>query len=250
MQVKAYKTPVVSPRSHKINDLLDEALPPLKGGCIVVVTSKVVSLCEGRVIPLDWAKKDDIVAHEAQYYLPGRMNPFNVTLSITRNHLVASAGVDESNGGGHFVLWPEDTQASANMIRSHLVRKHNNKNIGVIISDSTTRPFQWGTTGVGLAWSGFAPLHSYIGKSDLFGRPFEFHTNSIYNGLTAAAVVVMGEGAEQTPLAVIDDVPFVKFTGRNPTKKELAMLSIGIEDDIYKPLLKGVKWVKGRGKAS
>jgi F420-0:gamma-glutamyl ligase len=55
----------------------------------------------------------------------------------------------------------------------------------------------------------------------------------------------MGEGNEQTPLAVIEDVPFVKFQARNPLKKELESFHIDMEDDLYAPLLKGVKWRKG-----
>jgi len=57
---------------------------------------------------------------------------------------------------------------------------------------------------------------------------------------------VMGEGKEQTPLAVIEDVPFVKFQNKNPSKKELKNFHINMEDDLYGPLLKSVKWIKGK----
>ena len=55
----------------------------------------------------------------------------------------------------------------------------------------------------------------------------------------------MGEGNEQTPLATIEDVPFVKFQSRNPTKNELNELNILFEDDLYAPLLKSINWKKG-----
>jgi dihydrofolate synthase / folylpolyglutamate synthase len=248
MHVTAYKTPLVTPNSHKITELLDVALPALNDGCVVVVAAKVVSLCEGRVIPIESMAKDEVVAREAMYYIPSHLNPYNVTLSIARNQLVASAGVDESNGGGYYVLWPADLQASANMIREHLASKYDIKEVGVIISDSTTRPFQWGTTGIGLASSGFKSLHSYIGEPDLFGRSLEFQKNNIQNGLAAAAVVVGGEGNERTPFVVIEDISFVEFTGRNPTPEELNESTIEPDGDVFTPLMKSIDWVKGEGK--
>jgi F420-0:gamma-glutamyl ligase len=68
---------------------------------------------------------------------------------------------------------------------------------------------------------------------------------SISDALGTSAVLVMGEGAEQTPLAVIEDVPFVKFQQRNPTKRELNALKMPLSDDLYAPLLRAVKWKKG-----
>ena len=157
-----------------------------------------------------------------------------------------SSGVDESNAKGYFVLWPKDPQKSANAIRQYLAKKHNIENIGVIITDTASVPLRWGQRGVFvLAHSGFAALNSYIGKPDIFGRLLKMTSAAIADALGTAAVLVMGEGAEQTPLAVIEDVPFVKFQQRNPTKKELEKLKMSPEDDLYAPLLKGVKWHKG-----
>ena len=69
--------------------------------------------------------------------------------------------------------------------------------------------------------------------------------SAVADALATAAVLAMGEGNEQTPLAVIEDVPFVQFQQRNPNKKELTELTIDPKDDLYAPLLKGVKWRKG-----
>ena len=55
----------------------------------------------------------------------------------------------------------------------------------------------------------------------------------------------MGEGSEQTPLAVICDLPFVTFQERDPSPEELRRRWIDVEDDLYAPLLQGVKWHKG-----
>lgn len=226
-------------------DLLDAAIPALQPGSIVAVAAKVVALCEGRAVPMGSIDKDALIQQETDYYLPSSSNPYNVTISIARHHLVASGGIDESNGGDYYVLWPEDLQASANMIREHLSRKHNVEDIGVIITDSTTRPFQWGTTGLGIAYSGFAPLKDYRGTKDLFGRELVFQQSNLMNGLAAAAVTLMGEGDEQTPLAVITDIPFVQFQRRNPSEEELASMQISLEEDLYAPLLRSVPWRKG-----
>ncbi len=84
-----------------------------------------------------------------------------------------------------------------------------------------------------------------MGKPDLFGRPFKMSQANVAAGLAAAAVAAMGEGAEQTPLCVIDDVPFVRFQARNPTAGELGYLRIPFEEDLFAPLLGAVPWHVG-----
>ena len=68
---------------------------------------------------------------------------------------------------------------------------------------------------------------------------------NVVDALGAAAVFVMGEGSEQTPLAVISDLPSVQFQAREPSAEELQRLRISQEDDIYGPLLMSVPWHKG-----
>lgn len=246
MIVTPIKTRKVLPKACTLTQLLDESLHDVPEKSVVAITSKVVALCEGRVVPMEGTDKDELIAQETQLYLPRNQNPYNVTLSITRNQLVASGGVDESNSAGMYVLWPQHAQATANAVREYLCKKFNRTHLGVIITDSTTRPLQWGTTGISIAHSGFKALHSYIGEKDLFGRPFEYQTNNIQNGLAAAAVVTMGEGDECKPLAVLSDLDFVEFVDRNPTSDELRKLLIDPKVDLYAPLLTNVAWHKGR----
>lgn len=247
MIIQPIKTRRITPGMCSLADLLDEAIQTLPPKSVVAIASKVVALCEGRVVPMEGTDKEKLIQQETDLYLPSSSNPYNVTISITRHQLVASGGIDESNGDGYYVLWPADLQASANMIREHLSKKHRVDEVGIIITDSTTRPFQWGTTGLGIAYSGFVPLKDYRGTNDIFGRPLTFQQNNIMNGLAAAAVVLMGEGDEQTPLAVITDLPSVQFQKRNPTEEELAVLHITLEEDLYEPLLRNVSWLKGDG---
>lgn len=245
MIVRVIMTQKVLPGACTIFELLDESLSGMAERSVLAITSKIVSLCEGRTVPVGQIDKDELVAQEAQLFLPRHLNPYNVTLSIVRSQLVAAAGIDESNSAGHYVLWPADPQSTVNLVRAYLRKRFNLNKVGVIITDSTTRPLQWGTTGISIAYSGFKPLRSYIGKKDLFGRAFEYHTNNIQNGLAAAAVVAMGEGSEQTPLAILSELDFVQFIKHNPTRKEFAALLLDPESDIYEPLLKNVPWCKG-----
>lgn len=221
MNIQTYKTRKVTPELCTITELLDEAIGEVSENSIVVVTSKVIALCEGSVRPQDGTDKDELIAEFASLYLPRSLSRYNVSFTITGGRLAPGAGIDESNGDGYYVLLPKDIQKSANDIRAHLRQKYSLQHVGVIVTDSTTRPMQWGTTGVALAHSGFRALRDYIGTPDLFGRPFEFHKNNIAQGLAAGAVVAMGEGAEQTPLATITDVPFVEFQDHDPTAAEL-----------------------------
>lgn len=245
MKVAVYKVDKVTSRSHNLFELLDQALPALTEGSVVAIAAKIVSLCEGRTVPMDGTDKDELIATEAQWYLP-RAGKYEVSFTVTHNMLIPTAGIDESNGNDQYILWPKNPQDSANRIREHLSRRYGLQNIGVIITDSTTRPLQWGTTGVAIAYSGFNPLKDYIGQKDIFGRELQFQKSNIANGLAAAAVTLMGEGNEQTPIALLEDISFVEFQKRNPTEQELADLRIDREDDLYWPLLKLAPWEKGK----
>lgn len=205
---------------------------------------KVVKV--GEVEKVVKVEKDELVEQEAELYLPSSENQYGFSIAVKGNMFVASAGVDESNGNGYFVLWPEDPQASANAIREYLVQKFKIKNVGVILTDSKTTPLRWGVTGIAVAHSGFAALEDYIGIPDVFGRPMHVTKTNVMDALAASAVFVMGEGSEQTPLAVISDVPSVKFQERNPTQAELDKLHITINEDLYAPILKKVEWRKGK----
>ena len=102
-----------------------------------------------------------------------------------------------------------------------------------------------GTSGVGLSWCGFIPLRDYIGKPDIFGHNLRVTKTNIVDGIAASAVVNMGEGKEQTPLAVVSEVANVKFVNRTPRKEELDEMSIPKNEDVYGKILDSVKWIKG-----
>ena len=246
MRVTPIKTHKITTNDRDLIKILDKYLSALPDRSVLAITSKIVSITEGRLVKMSDIDKDNLIK-QAQFYLPREQNRYNVSLTITRNMLAATAGIDESNGNGYYILWPKYPQKTANKVREYLKKRFRLKKIGVIITDSKTTPLRWGVTAVALAYSGFKPLKDYIGKKDLFARKFEFEKLSIVDSLASAAAVVMGEGAEQTPMAIINDLPFVEFQDRNPTAKELKGLKIKIDEDLYGSFLINVQWKKGKG---
>lgn len=246
MKITAIKTQKITDKNKNIYDILDKYIPAFKEKSVLAVTSKIIAICEGRIIKINKADKNKLVEQEADYFLPASSNAYNFYLTIKNNLLVATAGIDESNGNGYYVFWPRNLQKSADDIRNYLIKKFSLKSAGVIITDSKTTPQRWGVTGAAIAHSGFFALNDYREKPDIFGKKLKVTQVNVADGLAAAAVLVMGEGNEQTPLAIVEDVSFVKFQKRNPTEQELKALQISIEEDLYSPLLTSVKWQKGR----
>jgi F420-0:gamma-glutamyl ligase len=247
MIVTAVKTPKILPYLTTIGSVIEEAIAMLKERSIVVVTSKIVSICENRVVPIGEANRDELIKAEADlYYKPREDLGQRYNFTVTHNTLIPASGIDSSNGNDNYILWPKDPQASANAIRRYLVKKFGVKQIGVIITDSTIGLSRWGTLGIAIAHSGFLPIKNYIGQEDLFGRELVLSKANVAGGLASAAVVVMGEGSEQTPIAVIEDVPFVEFVSDNPRQEELAEYYVSpLEDEPFAPFFNAVQWHKG-----
>ena len=168
--------------------------------------------------------------------------------TIKNNVFIPSAGVDESNADGYYILWPKDPTRVARRLWVWLRKKYGVKERGVIISDSHTVPLRRGVMGISLAHCGFEPLKDYRDTPDLFGRMLKMTQTNIPDALAAAAVVLMGEGDERTPLAVITDIPWMKFVDRTRRSGKLfSSFEIPAQEDLYYPLLSGVRWKKGRG---
>lgn len=247
MIVTAYKTQKIAPGQDLLT-VLDAHLPKLEERSVVVVTSKIVSICQGRVVKNDGSiDKLGLIRKEAHLYMDVS-DEWGIMLTVKNDTLIASAGIDESNGNGYFILWPDNLPQVTADIWNHLRHRHSIDNVGVIVSDSHTTPLRWGTSGIGIGWCGFEPLNNYIGAPDIFGRNLHVTKSSMIDGLAAAAVVTMGEGNEQTPLSVITDIPFVQFTDRPPTEEEIRNFHISLKEDIFSPLINSPLWKKGNAK--
>lgn len=245
MKITGIKTHKITQNDADLFGVLDRYISSLKENSVVAVTSKIVSICEGRLVKMEGTDKDKLIKQEAQFYIPRKYNKFNITVTIAHNIFGAGAGIDESNGNGYYILWPKDSQKSANAIRKYLREKFGLKNLGVIITDSKTTPMRWGVTGIAIAHSGFLAVKNYINTPDLFGRKFAFEMLSVRDTLASAAVQVMGEGSEQIPLAIVEDIPNITFQDKDPSKKELDMLSITLDKDLFGMIIKKAPWEKG-----
>lgn len=241
---------ITSIKTHKITTdddifkILDKHLKSLKEKSILVITSKIISICQGRVVKIGKVSKKDLVIKEADYYLSAT-NQWNYILTLKDNLLISSAGIDESNGKGYYILWPENPQQVVNQIWEYLKKRFALKKVGVIITDSRSTPLRRGTTGLSLAHCGFLSLKDYHNKPDIFGHLLKVTKVDLPDSLAVAAVVLMGEGNEQTPVAKIEELPFVEFTNSIPSDEELKEFHVKIEDDFFAELITSVKWRKG-----
>jgi dihydrofolate synthase / folylpolyglutamate synthase len=245
MKVTPIKTEKILPESISLFEILDKYIKDLKENSVVAIASKIIAICEGRVVKkTSEEQKDELAKQEVEYYLPREFNQLGFMITINHNMLVASGGVDESNGNGLYILWPKDPQKSANEIREYLSKKFKIENLGVIITDSALQPLRWGVRGYAIAHSGFKALKDYVGSPDIFGRIMRVEKTNVSDSLATAAVLEMGEGNEQRPLAIIEDIN-IQFQKRNPTKEELEGLKISIGDDVFSSFLSRVDWKKG-----
>lgn len=249
MIVSPIKTPRLLPNQKSLEQFLDENINHLEENSIIAITSKVVSLCEGRAVAMD-TDKLDLIKKEAELYYPAERNPYRHHFTISRKTILGSSGIDESNGDGYYVLLPYDVQKSANHARQYLKGRHGLKHIGVIVTDSTSIPLRLGAVGTCLAYSGFTPVNDYRQTKDLFGREFQLERANIIEGLAAAATLTMGEGAEQTPLCVISSLPLVKFNDEDPSPEELNEVFLPLNEDLFSTFIDDGGWQKGgRGNA-
>ena len=243
MHVKAIKTHLIQP-DELVESILDRHLLSISEQTILVITSKIISICQGRILPKISVSKEELIKQEADAIIQTRENPYGIYLTLKNNILIPSAGIDESNGDDVYILYPQDVQNAAITLWNYIRKKHSIEHLGVIITDSHTTPLRRGVTGIALGWCGFEPLYSYAGKSDLYDRPLRVTQINLLDALATSAVLVMGEGNEQTPLAIISDVPKISFLPRPPTPAEEQSILIPMEEDLYGPLLMGTTWLK------
>ena len=194
---------------------------------IVVITSKIVALSEGRTAEyISRENKIKLIKKESKKTI---ITPWCV-IGLKDGEWCASAGIDESNAGGKLILLPKNSFKSAQKIRNILRKKFKIKKLGVILTDSRSLPLRSGVMGVAVGYAGIEPRHSYIGEADIFGKILNFTRTNVIDSLAASAVMLMGEADEQMPLTVITKSP-AKFTNRTFTRHEMI---IPPKDDFYR----------------
>jgi coenzyme F420-0:L-glutamate ligase / coenzyme F420-1:gamma-L-glutamate ligase len=177
--------------------LIADAAPDLGDGDILVITSKIVSKAEGRVVT---APREQAIEAETARVVARRGA---TTIAQTRNGLVlAAAGVDVSNTAqGTVVLLPEDPDESARRLRKAL-HGRTGLTIGIIISDTMGRPWRTGQTDNAIGAAGVTALRDYRGQIDSFGNILEITVAAVADEIAAAADLVKGK-SRQVPVAVV-----------------------------------------------
>ncbi len=245
MKIHAIKLAKLLPPKDDLLEKISNSKLKLKDGDVLAISAKVVSIDEGQSISAEKISKEELIRKEADlYYAPKFTKQWGYVFTLTKGVLIGSAGIDQSNGNGYYIVWPKDPMRSATRLRTALMRKYKLKKLGVVITDSTSRPLRRGASGFALAWAGFNPVYDYRGTPDIFGRLIRVEQANIVDGLAAAAVLVMGEAGEQTPIVLLRDVPKTVWDAK-PAKKGDEFV-VPMERDLYAPFFKSVPWRKGK----
>jgi coenzyme F420-0:L-glutamate ligase / coenzyme F420-1:gamma-L-glutamate ligase len=184
-------------RGADLGRLIAQAAPGLADGDILVVTSKIISKAEGRVVRGDRERAIDAEAVR----VVARRGPTRIVQ--TRHGLVlAAAGVDSSNTApGTVVLLPEDPDGSARRLRKALAERLGVR-VGIIVTDTLGRPWRIGQTDAAIGAAGVAPLRDLRGQPDTFGHTLEVTVAAVADEIAAAADLVKGKTA-QVPVAIV-----------------------------------------------
>jgi coenzyme F420-0:L-glutamate ligase/coenzyme F420-1:gamma-L-glutamate ligase len=192
----------------------------LGDGDILVIAQKIISKAEGRMVDLasvdasrvaaDLAARCDkdprqmeLVLSEAREVMRAQRGV--VIVALSNGMVLANAGIDRSNvdgEGDHVLLLPLDADASAATLRQRLM-VGTGARVGVIIADSIGRAWRLGTIGTAIGAAGVRCLTDLRGAPDMNGRPLQTTDVGTADELAAAASLVMGQGAEGTPVVLI-----------------------------------------------
>jgi coenzyme F420-0:L-glutamate ligase/coenzyme F420-1:gamma-L-glutamate ligase len=193
-----------------------------RGGDVFVVTQKVVSKAEGRMVDLASVKpsteaielagkvqKDprlvELILSESVRVV--RARPGILIVEHRLGLLMANAGIDQSNLASpgeppQALLLPADPDGSAATLKERLSQRFGVP-IAVIISDSFGRAWRRGTCGVAIGAAGLPSLMDLRGSPDLFGRELQVSITGHADEIAAAASLVMGQGAEGQPVVIV-----------------------------------------------
>lgn len=218
--------PEIEPGAN-LAKLIVAAAPDLADGDILVVTSKIISKAEGRVVSAD---REDAIAAETVRVV-ARRGP--TTIAQTRHGLVlAAAGVDRSNTApGTVVLLPRDPDRTARELR-HAIAELAGVTVGVLITDTMGRPWRNGQTDNAIGAAGLQPMRDHRGEPDSFGNVLEVTVAAVADEVAAAADLAKGKTG-QVPVAVVRGLPdFV--TGPHEDGPGAVALVRPAEEDMFR----------------
>jgi coenzyme F420-0:L-glutamate ligase/coenzyme F420-1:gamma-L-glutamate ligase len=190
---------------------------PLTSGDVVVLTQKIVSKSEGRLLRLPDVTPSsmattfaaglgrdprliEVILRESRRIV--RMDRGVLVTETHHGWVCANAGVDQSNVDADVVaLLPVDPDGSARAFRD-AVRAQTRAEVHVIVADTFGRPWREGLVNIAIGVAGFAPILSYLGQQDPAGRPLQATILAIADELAAAAEPVMGK-LDRIPAAIV-----------------------------------------------
>jgi len=201
----------------------------LQKGDIIVVSQKIVSKAEGRIValstvhPSEFAKtiaagsgKDprhvEVILGETAKMV--RMRGGHLITETKQGFICANAGVDQSNvrGKDSVTLLPRNSDSSADRIRESLHRI-TGKNFPVIVTDTFGRAWRMGQVNFAIGISGMKPIHDYRGSRDMYRRTLQVTEIAVADELAGAAELVMNK-ADRVPAAVIRGYKAPRGLGR------------------------------------
>ena len=199
----------------------------MKSGDVVVVSQKIVSKAEGRVVKLSEVRISS-KAHRVARITQKDPRLVELVIRASRRIIKAdrqvlvvetkqgqvclSAGIDKSNveGPDSYALLPENPDKSATKLKRR-IEKLTGERIAVIISDTYSRPSRRGQVDFAIGFSGIAPIIDYRGKFDLFGYRLKFKYVAVVDELASAAELMRGQGAEKVPVVIIRGVRGIRL---------------------------------------
>ena len=188
--------------------LIAAAEPGLADGDVLLVTSKIVSKAEGRIVRA--ADREAAIDAETVRVVARRG-----ALRIVENRqglIMAAAGVDASNTPpGTVLLLPEDPDASARVVREGLLDALG-VDVGVVVTDTFGRPWRAGLTDVAIGAAGVRVLDDLRGGTDAYGNPLSATVVATADELAAAGDLVKGK-ASGLPVAVVRGLPHLVTEG-------------------------------------
>lgn len=192
----------------QIGDVIVEACRqapngPLLDNDVVVVTQKIVSKAEGRLVQID---PDDPVSHkqlvEQEAVRIVRRRGDLIITETKHGFVCANSGIDLSNvERGYAALLPVDSDRSARRIRE-IISASLNVRVGVIVSDTFGRPWRKGLTDVAIGIAGISGVVDLRGTPDALGRIMQVTEVAVADELASAAELVMGKSSG-IPVAVV-----------------------------------------------
>jgi coenzyme F420-0:L-glutamate ligase/coenzyme F420-1:gamma-L-glutamate ligase len=214
--------------ARAIHDAAQAAAFAFAAGDVLIVTQKIVSKAEGRLVDLSTvtpsafaegiapalakdARLVEVVLRESRRIV--KMDRGTIITETHHGLVCANAGVDESNvAGGRVALLPVDPDGSAQRLREGL-RELSGLDLAVVISDTFGRPWREGFVNVAIGVAGLEPIKDYRGLTDPGGHVLKATILAVADELASAAELVMGK-VDGVPVAVVRGYAYGRGEGR------------------------------------